>query len=136
MNGPLRALAGEGARYLGASAAAFTLDFGVYVALIRLVKVHYLLAAPIAFCLGLALVYQLSVRWVFRYRRLDDPRAEFMVFAFIGVAGAIINEAVIFAGVEGLALSFELAKVVSAGIVFCVNFIARKTFLFSPRMAA
>jgi putative flippase GtrA len=132
----LRALAGEGARYLGASAAAFALDFGIYVALIRLAHVHYLVAAPAGFCLGLVLVYQLSVRWVFVHRRLADRRAEFVVFALIGVAGVTINELVIYAGVEGLSLSPELAKILSAGIVFCTNFVARKMLLFRRRAPA
>jgi putative flippase GtrA len=128
-----RSLAGEGARYVAAAAIALALDFGIYVGLIRLAELHYLLAAPAGFAVGLAAIYALSVRWVFRERRLSDARAEFAIFAAIGLVGMALNQAVIYAGVEWLALSYELAKLVSAATVFCFNFGARKILLFTPR---
>lgn len=127
----LFSVAGEGSRYLAASAAALAVDFTVYVALIRLAGVSYLIAAPIGFALGLAGIYALSVRWVFAHRRLADARIEFVIFASIGIAGMALNQGVIFAGVEYLALSPELAKMVSAAVVFCFNFGLRKLLLFT-----
>ena len=125
------ALAGEGARYLGASALALALDFGTYSGLIRLASVDYLVAAPAGFLLGLAAVYVLSVRWVFRHRRLKDARAEFLLFAGLGLAGLGLNQAVIYTGVALLGLGYEAAKALSAGIVFSFNFATRKLLLFT-----
>ena len=130
----MRALLGvadEGVRYFAASALALAIDFGSYSGLIRLAGVDYLVAAPIGFALGLAVVYGLSIRWVFRQRRLKDARAEFALFALIGLAGMALNQLVVYAGVEWLALAYELAKVLSAGIVFCFNFGSRKLLLFT-----
>jgi putative flippase GtrA len=127
----LRSLATEGTRYLLASAVAFAVDFAAYVGLIRLAGWHYLLAAPAGFALGLVAVYVLSVRWVFRVRRLQNPRVEFAVFAAIGVLGMGVNEAVIYAAVEYARLSYELAKVASAAVVFSINFALRKALLFT-----
>lgn len=127
----LRGLAGEGTRYLLASGVAFAVDFAAYVALIRLAGWHYLLAAPAGFALGLLAVYALSVRWVFRVRRLQDARLEFALFAAIGVLGMGVNEAVIYIAVEQGRLSFELAKLASAAIVFSLNFALRKLLLFT-----
>ena len=127
----LRAFATEGARYLGASAAALAVDFGTYSGLIRLGGVDYLVAAPIGFALGLATIYALSVRWVFRHRRLKDARAEFALFALLGLAGLAINQGIIYAGVEWFALAYEVAKLASAGVVFCFNFGSRKLLLFT-----
>lgn len=127
----LAGIAGEGSRYLAASALALAIDFTTYVALIRLAGVPYLVAAPIGFALGLAAIYALSVRWVFARRRLADARVEFVVFASIGIAGMALNQAVIFAAVEWLALSYEPAKMVSAAAVFCFNFGLRKLLLFT-----
>jgi putative flippase GtrA len=127
----LRGLAHEGARYFGASALALAVDLGAYSGLIRLAGVHYLAAAPIGFSLGLAVVYTLSVRWVFRHRRLKDARAEFTLFALLGLAGLVLNEGIIYAGVEWLALGYEPAKLLSAGVVFCFNFGSRKLLLFT-----
>ena len=127
----LRSLADEGVRYLAASALALAIDFGVYTGLIRLAAVHYLVAAPIGFALGLATVYALSVRWVFRQRRLADRRAEFALFAAIGLAGMALNQIIIYAVVAMMPGFYEIAKVISAGVVFCFNFISRKLLLFT-----
>jgi putative flippase GtrA len=126
-----RGAAHEGARYFAASALALGIDFGVYVGLIRLAAVHYLVAAPIGFALGLATIYLLSIRWVFRARRVADRRAEFALFALVGLAGMALNQAIIYAGVQFLAATPEAAKIVSAGLVFCFNFASRKLLLFT-----
>jgi putative flippase GtrA len=124
-------IANEAVRYFAASALALAIDFGIYAGLIRFAAVHYLVAAPIGFALGLATVYLLSIRWVFRERRLADRRAEFALFALIGLAGMALNQLILFAVVQWLAASFEVAKVISAGMVFCFNFICRKIILFT-----
>jgi putative flippase GtrA len=128
---PFRSLAAESARYLGASAAAFAIDFGVYVGLIRLAGWHYLVAAPVGFAFGLLTIYLLSVRWVFPERRIKDARVEFAVFAAIGLLGMAINEGVLYGAVGHAGLSYELGKGVSAAIVFSMNFALRKLVLFT-----
>lgn len=124
-------VADEGVRYLAASAIALGIDFGTYSGLIRLAQVHYLVAAPIGFGLGLAMIYFLSVRWVFGQRRLADARVEFALFTLIGLAGMALNQLVVYAGVDWLALSYEVAKLVSAATVFGFNFALRKILLFT-----
>jgi putative flippase GtrA len=124
-------VADEGVRYLAASALALAIDFGIYIGLIRVADVHYLIAAPLGFALGLASIYLLSTRWVFRERRLADRRTEFALFALVGLAGMALNQMVLFAAVQWLAASFEVAKVISAGMVFSFNFALRKLLLFT-----
>ena len=126
-----RGALGEGVRYFGASALALAIDMATYSGLIRIAGVHYLLAAPVGFAIGLALIYLLSVRWVFAERRLTNPWSEFAVFALIGLAGMGINELVIYAGVDLFALGYETAKLSSAAVVFCFNFASRKLLLFT-----
>lgn len=126
-------VADEGVRYLVASAVALAIDFGLYIALIRLAGVNYLIAAPLGFACGLATVYLLSVRWVFGYRRLSDRRAEFVLFALIGIAGMALNQGIIYLAVQWMPGSYEIAKLISAGMVFCFNFISRKLLLFTRK---
>ena len=121
----------EGLRYLGASAIALAADAGTYLGLIRLARTDYLVAAPVGFLLGLAVIYLLSTKWVFRRRRLSDARVEFAIFASIGVLGLCLNQFVLYAGVERLALSHEIAKLASVGLVFAFNFTSRKLLLFT-----
>lgn len=124
-------VAREWLRYVAAGLIALAIDFGTYVALIRLAGVHYLVAAPIGFALGLATIYAFSIRWIFTHRRITDARVEFGLFALIGLGGMALNQGVVFGGVEWLALSYEAAKLVSAATVFCFNFAARKMLLFT-----
>jgi putative flippase GtrA len=127
----LQVFAQEGARYFIASSVGLAIDLVIYSGLIRLMDVHYLVAAPIAMLIGLTAVYLLSVRWVFRHRRLQDARAEFVIFAALGLAGLAINQAMVYAGVEWLKLDYEPAKLLSAGVSFCFNFVTRKLLLFT-----
>ena len=127
----LRSLAAESVRYFGASALALSVDMAMLGGLIYAAGVHYLVAAPLGFAAGLALIYLLSVRWVFAERRLADRRIEFAVFALIGLAGMAINELVIYVGVERFALNPVQAKIPSAALVFCFNFASRKLLLFT-----
>lgn len=127
----LQGALGEGVRYLGASALALGVDTATLGGLVYFAGVHYLLAAPLGFAAGLGLIYLLSVRWVFADRRLFDRRIEFTVFALIGLAGMAINELVLYIGVDRFGLSPVQAKVPSAAVVFCFNFVARKLLLFT-----
>ncbi len=129
----MRSVINEGTRYVAAGALSLMIDFGCYVALIRLAGVHYLLAAPVGFALGMAVIYALSVRWVFPVRRLADARLEFALFASIGLVGMAFNQAIVYAGVEWLKLTYEPAKLISAALVFLFNFGSRKVLLFTRR---
>ena len=124
-------IAREWLRYVAAGLVALAVDFGTYVALIRLADVNYLIAAPAGFALGLATIYAFSVRWIFDHRRVADRRVEFGIFTLIGLGGMGLNQLVIYVGVDWAGLSPELAKVVSAALVFCFNFGARKMLLFT-----
>jgi len=129
--GVLRETLHEAPRYLIASALALAVDGGLYVALIRIFQVHYLVAAPIGYAIGLLVIYLLSTRWVFRSRRLSSVSQEFLVFSLVGLGGLAVNQAVIFTCVEGFSASYELAKLVSAALVFGINFGGRKLLLFT-----
>ena len=124
-------IADEGVRYLAASALALAVDFSVFMGLHRLAGLDFRIAAPIGFSLGLMLIYVLSIRWVFRERRLKDMRAEFVLFAGLGLAGLALNQAIITIGMEFLSLPDWMSKITSAGFVFCFNFASRKFLLFT-----
>jgi putative flippase GtrA len=127
----LRGVADEGVRYFAASALALAVDFGTYSGLIHLAGVDYLIAAPIGFALGTAVIYTLSIRWVFRHRRMKDARAELVLFVLLGLTGMALNQLMVYTGVELLSLSYEYAKVLSMAVVFCFNFGSRKLLLFT-----
>ena len=120
-------------RYAAASAAALALDYGMLLLLYQALGLGYLIAAAASYCCGLALIYGLSVRFVFKGRRAMRPREEILGFIVTGALGLLVNEALmgLFVGVFGLTVA--LAKVPTAGLVFLFNFATRRAFLFAPR---
>jgi putative flippase GtrA len=122
-------------RYAAASAFALALDYGVLMALTKGFGVGYLQAAAAGFLSGLALIYLLSVRFVFEGRRARAPRVEMFGFLVTGVVGLGITEAMmqIFVGECGLPLT--IAKIATAGLVFLFNFVTRRGLLFKTAAA-
>ena len=125
-------LARELLAYGAASAAAFASDFGTLALLVQVLHWHYLAAATVAFMVGAVVAYLLSVRYVFRFRRIDDRRLEFAGFAGIGGVGLAVNAAAMYAGVEWLGLHYLAAKVLAGGLTFALNYVARRLTLFTP----
>ena len=121
----------EGIRYFAASAIALAVDVGLLSGLVFLAGVNYLIATPIGFSCGLVVIYVLSIRWVFQQRRVKDSRAEFTLFAALGLTGLGLNQLVVYTAVDGLGLPVIAGKLISAGLVFCFNFASRKFLLFT-----
>lgn len=125
----------ELARYFAASALAFAVDLGLYRLVLGL-GAGYAVAACVGFVAGLAVAYGLSVRWAFRVRGLRDARAEFVVFALVGVAGLLLTEVLLWLQIDLLGVHRVVARVLAAGVVFLFNFGLRKALLFTRRGVA
>jgi putative flippase GtrA len=119
--------------YVGASALALAVDVLLLWLLVSGFRVPYLAAAFISFSAGTVVVYWLSIRHVFDYRRLEDWRPEFAVFAALGLVGLAVNLTVMYSLVDGLGLHYLVAKVGAAGFTFITNFLLRRWMLFTPR---
>lgn len=117
-------------RYFIAGGLAFGSDFLVLVALTELGGVNYLVSNIFGFCCGLLVSYLLCVRWVFARRRLSVPSQEFAIFALLALVGLGLNEGTMWAVVELAEQHYLIAKVVSTGIVFAINFGMKKVVLF------
>ena len=118
-------------KYGFASVAALALDFVTLLFFYKIVGLNYLVAAAIGFLSGLALVYALSVRYVFGDRRRLGARHEIAGFLITGVAGLALTEGLMHFFVDYACVSVALAKIPTAGVVFVFNFTARRTLLFS-----
>jgi putative flippase GtrA len=126
----------ESSIYALGAAAAFAVDFALLWLLVDRFGMHYLSAAALSFLAGTTVVYLVSVRHAFRYRRVDDRRLEFGYFAAIGAAGIVLNLVLMYLFVEWLTLHYLAAKVGAAGVSFVANFAARRWFLFTRRSPA
>ncbi|HTU25974.1 MAG TPA: GtrA family protein [Pirellulales bacterium] len=122
-------LSGQAVRYLAVGGIAFGVDFGVLVLLTEITG-HYLIAASVAFVLGLMTNYLLCIRWVFTSRSLDQPWLEFAIFVAVGLVGLVLNEVLMYLGTDKLGFDYRISKLFSVALVLCWNFGARKILLF------
>ena len=129
----LGSVSGEFWRYLMASVLALGLDFGLLYLLTERVGLHYLSSSAISYSTGAVLHYVISVTFVFRERRVADPRLEFLGFFAIGLLGLAANQLVLKAAVDGLALSYLVGKVAAVGVSFILTFVTRRAVLFTTK---
>lgn len=118
--------------YGAASSAGLAVDVFLLWALVEHLGLHYLFAASLAFVAGTAVVYALSIRAIFQYRRLKDLRIEFSSFAAIGLLGMLANLIVLRVAVETLGTHYLMGKMLSVVFTFSMNFGLRRYLLFSP----
>lgn len=128
---PLRRLVREFGGYGLASILGLGTDMALLAALASVARVHYLVAATTSFICGGIVVHAISVRYVFQVRRVDRRTLELSYFIALGVAGLLVNAAVIYLAVTAAHLHYMLGKVIAAGFTFCTNFFLRRHFLFS-----
>jgi putative flippase GtrA len=121
--------------YVGASAVAFAVDFAILAALVNLAGLRVLLAAAISFVAGGVVLYFLSVRFVFRFRRLSNGAVELPLFVVLGLAGLAVNLAVMHVVSELAHIHFLVAKMGAAVCTFGINFALRRALLFTPLAA-
>lgn len=117
-------------RSLVVSAAALVINIAGYYLLNQALGIHYLIAAPLGYCLGIIANFYLSVTWVFATRKLKSKHAEFVLFVIINAFGLVIYEALMAAMVGGLHINQLVAPIIGNIIVFFWNFLARKKLLY------
>ncbi len=118
-------------RYTLIGGLAFIVDFACLLALTELAHMHYLFGATVGFLLGLALNYWLATHWVFRFRRLSNPRVEFIIFGVIGILGLGLNNLCLYLMTESLMFDYRVSKLLTAALVLAFNFSVRRALLFS-----
>ena len=92
---------------------------------------HYAWAAVVGFLVGSLVHYLISVRFVFRRRRLAHRRwMETVIFFAVGAVALGVNVGTIVAAVEWGGLPLLAAKLVAAGVSFLVAYGGRKALLF------
>lgn len=124
-------IARELVMYAGVSGVAFSLDLGTLALLVEFGHWNYLPASAIAFVVGGLAAWWLSVRLVFSYRRVRDPRLESLTFVALGLVGMAANLGLLTLGVEWLGLHYAIAKIGAGGCTVGLNFAMRRLLLFT-----
>lgn len=93
---------------------------------------NYMIAAAIAFVVGLAVNYALSIWFVFsESSKVKNKVKEFVVYGIIGLIGLLITEGIMYLFTDVFGLYFLISKIIAAAIVLVWNFAARKVVLYN-----
>jgi putative flippase GtrA len=119
-------------RYSAVSVIALAIDFGVYIALVRL-AVNVPVAGVIGYAMGMLTHYILSSAFVFDVARSQkSARRRLVEFAASGLLGLMLTVAVIASLTDYFAAPPIAAKVVAAVVSFLAVFLVRRCIVFAP----
>lgn len=113
-------------RYLFVGGFAAVVNMGSLFLLTELLRIHYLIANILGFLLGLVVNYILSRLLVFSKEKSNNQIFEFITYAIIGVIGLGFDTLLMWLGTGIVGMYYMISKVISTGIVFIWNFVARK----------
>ena len=108
---------------------AFFIDYGLLAFCTEILHINYLVSATIGFTVSVIFNYLASMRYVFTHKEGMSRRREFVIFVVLSVIGLIINNAIMWAGVELLHVHYLIVKIAATAIVMVWNFVTRKVFL-------
>ncbi len=108
---------------------AFLIDFGLLYSLTEFLSVHYFISACISFSVSVIFNYIASAVWVFDVDKSKDKKTVFLVFILLSIAGLIINQIIMYLGVDIIHVHYLFVKIFATAIVMIFNFITRKKFM-------
>ena len=109
---------------------AAVVDVGVLTLLKEVFAVDVLFASAVSFSASVVVNYVCSMRFVFRGKQQSKWK-EFLIFVCLSVGGLLLNQLIMWLGVEWLSAHYLLVKILAMLIVPIYNFITRKLFLES-----
>jgi len=115
-------------KYFGVGLIAAIVNITSLYILASILKINYLLANIISFIFGLIINYILSKRYVFKDKHMNKL-LEFIIYGMIGVIGLGIDTLCLWLFTEKVNIYYMISKIISTGITFVWNFLARK-FLY------
>lgn len=108
---------------------AFLIDYGLLAFCTEVLHLHYLVSATIGFTVSVIFNYMASMRYVFTHKQDMSRRREFIIFVVLSVMGLIINNSLMWLGVDMLHFHYLLVKIGATAVVMVWNFVTRKIFL-------
>jgi putative flippase GtrA len=110
---------------------ASLVDFATLYVLTDFAGLHYLGSVAIAFIVGVAVNYSLSINWVFNRRTMRNPLWEFLAFSLLGIMGLGLNELIVYLLTGLLGVYYLTSKIAATGLTYFWSFFSRKYLLFS-----
>ena len=108
---------------------AFLIDYGLLAFCTEILHINYLVSATIGFTVSVVFNYFASMRYVFTHKEEMSRRREFIIFVVLSIVGLVINNVILWAGVELLHVHYLIVKIFATAVVMVWNFVTRKIFL-------
>ena len=128
-------LVSQALRYGLAAFGGFAADYATLLALKEWAHLHYLLAVPIAFVVGLAVNYLIG-RWVVFQRTAMKLHRELLLFAAISLLALAVTEGGMLFFTDWLGVDYRISRVFSGVVTYLFNFFARRYLLYSKTREA
>ena len=125
-------LAKEFSRSFICGGISSVVDVGTLLVLKELVGLHYMVAVVCGFTAGMLINYYLNVRVVYAHQTVDCHFTALRTFVMISVGTIILGTGIIILMTECLHVPYLLSKLITAGLIFLVNFTLRRAFIFVP----
>ena len=116
-------------RFVLVGGTAFVIDYICLYIFTEYFHIHYLISAVLAFTISTIFNYIASILWVFNVDANKSKIQTLITFLIFSVMGLLLNEFIMWFGVEKLAWYYMLVKLFATAIVMVFNFITRKMFL-------
>ena len=113
-------------RYFFVGGIAAVVNVGSLFIFVDLVGINYIVSNVLSFILGLIVNYILSKKLVFTHDNSMNIVFEFIMYAIIGVLGLGFDTLILWLLTSKASLYYMLSKIISTGLTFIWNFVARK----------
>lgn len=123
----------------------FLIDFCIYT-VCNAAGLPYLVSGFAGFTVSVIVNYVLSMKYVFERRQDLSKKKEFTVFVVLSIGGLILNEVLLYLGVDGIYMHSALlqsvmrqrmaetvVKLGATAVVMIYNFVTRKLILEKRR---
>lgn len=124
-------LSTQALRYGAAAFLGFAADYAALLMLKEWCGLHYLIAVPIAFVVGIGVNYFVGVTFVFRRGSRALP-AELALFLLISLAAMGLTEGLMYALTDLLRVDYRVSRVVTGVFTYLFNFLLRRRLLYRP----
>lgn len=108
---------------------AFIIDYSVLFICTEFFGIYYLISSLISFSVSTVFNYIASIKWVFDVNQKKSQKKNFILFIVFSVIGLVLNQLIMWFGVDMLHIYYMLVKIGATAIVMVFNFITRKMFL-------
>lgn len=110
-------------------AVATLIDMGLLFVLTSGFEIDYMVSSTISFSVSVIFNYIASMRFVFAGKTGMSKGKEFWIFIILSILGLLLNQMIMWFGVEVWHIYYMLTKVVATIFVMTFNFVTRKIFL-------